>query len=408
MLLLQIIQWLAHHGSATLKLHARFGPSFWFYDQPLDGVGPRSWHHFQHGVNVLPALVPNLQHLSLACEKGFMIAEQDLFSLQTLTRLQTLRLEIASNGQWHLETLSPLQHLTALEQLDMDVRRFGACPMSLAPGFSKLTLLTTLSLKQRSSPHHKIVYDTVHAGNVIGNLTRLQKLSVSRVLDRIPDAFSKLENLQTLSVGGADDDWPGFSVQPSISSCKHLSNLRLHSFSITSGTGWLSAWSALSGLPSLSKVRLACIDLEAVASNEWAFGSSITSLSIESGNLGGFPEALPSLTTLRHLNLYQLNLEGLPKFPAGPYLEHITSLDLCETRLPAFPGALVQASRLEKIDAFDDEHWLDAERLKSILPRCCVLNIMPVHHASESHTSSSSEAASSETDQSSDLAAEAA
>ena len=97
---------------------------------------------------------------ALPVNKGFMIAEQDLFSLQTLTRLQTLRLKIASNGQWDLNTLSPLQHLTALEQLDMDVRGFGACPMLLAPELSKLNLLTTLSLKQRCSPHHDIVCDS--------------------------------------------------------------------------------------------------------------------------------------------------------------------------------------------------------------------------------------------------------
>ena len=369
-LLLQIIQWVAHHGSAAVELHAYF--LIRLYDQP---AGPRSWYHYQHGVNVLPALVPNLQHLTLVCEEHFMVAEQDLVGLQILTRLQTLHLIIASNGNWDLDTLSPLQHLTALEQLDMNIRGLETRPMLLAPEISRLTLLTALSLHRQCSGEEEVMYNSCNAGNVIGNLTRLQNLSATCLLDTIPDAFSRLQKLQTLSMGGADDDWSDFSAQPSIRSCKELTSLSLQNFIIAAGATWLNACCGLSCLPSLSHISLDHIDLEAVASNEWAFGTSLRSLSFEAGCLQGFPEALLSLTTLQCLDLYQVDLEDLSEFPTGPYLEHITSLDLCETKLPAFPEALVQASKLQKIEFFDDEPWLDIDRLRSILPQSCKLDI---------------------------------
>ena len=80
-----------------------------------------------------------------------MVAEQDLFSLQILTCLQTLRLDVASNGEWDLSTLSPLQHLTALKQLHVLVHDLRPGPMLVAPGLSQLTFLTSLSLEQEYS-----------------------------------------------------------------------------------------------------------------------------------------------------------------------------------------------------------------------------------------------------------------
>ena len=161
-------------------------------------------------------------------------------------------------------------------------------------------------------------------------------------------------------------------MQPSIKSCKELTNLILQNFITPSGAGWLKACSALSALPSLSILSLEYLDLEEVASDDWAFGSSLTSLTIEAGYRGAVPEALLSLTTLRHLSLYHSDLEELSEFPTGTNLEHIASLDLSETKLPALPAALLRISKLEEVKVFDDEPWLDVERLKSILPYGCV------------------------------------
>ena len=375
MLLAQVLQWIAEHGLAALELDANFMRHTW--EQSASGGRSLSWHHYQHGVAVLPALLPNLQHLRLRCEKGFMVAEQDMFSLQILTCLQSLHLDVASDWKWELATMSPLQHLTALKQLGMVVHDLGPPPMLLAPELSKLTLLTSLSLEQAYSGQG-CVYESTHAGNVISSLTRLQILSLTGVLDRIPDGFSKLLNLRTLAIGGDREHWPGFSIQPSFRSCKKLTSVRLHTFTAVAGAGWLGACTALSGLPSLSDIKLDWIDLTELGSDEWAFGSSLTGLSITYGQMENFPAALLSLTTLQHLCLYQSDLEDLSEFPSGPYLEHITSLDFCETKLPAFPEALSRASNLQIFRAFDDELWLDVERLRSILPPCCVVDLLEI------------------------------
>ena len=151
-MLLQIMRWLKQHGDAALEMEATLLRCP-YKDPPLEDqpLQPCSWPRYLHGVNVLPALVPNLQHLSLSCEKGFMIAEKDLFSLQILTQLTSLHLNVASDGSWDMQTMSLLQHLTALKQLGMEVRGLGAGPMILAAELGKLALLTRLSLQQAYS-----------------------------------------------------------------------------------------------------------------------------------------------------------------------------------------------------------------------------------------------------------------
>ena len=371
---LQIMQWLKLHGDAAQEVDATFLRHPW--EQHANEVEHRSWPRYLHGVNVLPVLLPNLQHLSLSCEKGFMTAEQDLCSLQFLTCLQSLRLNIASDGSWNRATMSPLQHLTALRQLDMEVHGMETGPMSLAPELGTLTLLTNLSLHQAWSYRTKCTYESNQAGVVIGCLTGLQSLSLISIVDRIPAAFSKLQQLRTLIISGDGEEWPSFSVQPSFSSCRNLSFLQLQSFMPESQAGWLEACSALSALPSLSDIFMKCVDLGELEAHEWAFGSTLTSLRISDGCLWNFPEALVSLTALQHLSFDSTSLEHVRELPVGPYLEHLTGLDLSDTKLPVFPEALFQASKLRVFAAFDDEPWLCLDKLKAVLPRCCELDII--------------------------------
>lgn len=307
-----------------------------------------------------------------------MVAEEDLFSLQILTCLQTLRLKVASNCKWDATTLRPLQHLTALTRLGMIVHGLHPGPMLLAPEMSKLTLLTRLTLDHEWAYDEECTYDADGAGTIISNLTGLQRLSLTCIVDRIPEAFSKLQSLQSLSIGGQLEDWPNFSVQSSISACRASTYLKLQGFTAVAETEWLGACSAISGLPSLSKLCLTCVDFDEVASNEWALGSSLTSLLFIIGCVGKFPKALTRLTTLRELSLSRVNLDDMSEFPVGPYLEHITHLNLCQTILPQFPEeAFCQACNLKMMTANHDEPWLDVHRLQSILPQHCVLNILP-------------------------------
>ena len=104
-----MLRWLSQHGDAVLELWARFQCHC-----RKKSVEPFSRTRFRHAATILPTFVPNLQFLELSCDEGFMIAEEDIICLQSLTQLKSLQLEASSNGQWSLSTLSPLQHLTAL------------------------------------------------------------------------------------------------------------------------------------------------------------------------------------------------------------------------------------------------------------------------------------------------------
>ena len=369
-LLLQITRWLKQHGDAVLDLDATFVRC-----AGLEATSDRtySWLWYWHGVTELPALMPNLRHLSLTCEKNLMVAEQDLSSLQILTHLQTLRLNMASNGRWDYETMSPLQHLTALKRLDSWVK--GLSTMFLAPGLGKLTLLTSLSLRQPWSFKSASTYDSERAGDVLGHLTSLQELTLQCLVDRIPPAFSHLQHLRTLTVSGVGEAWPAFSVQPSFSACRNLKYLRLFNFTAVAGAGWSEAWSALSALPALSDISLERVDLEALQGNGWAFGNILTLLSIVYCDLVEFPEALVSLTSLQSLSFDRTDLGNLSELPAGPYLEQLTSLDLSNTALASFPAALSQASKLKRLIAFEDPSWLGLDELEAILPDRCVLEV---------------------------------
>ena len=280
-------------------------------------------------VTELPALMPNLRHLNLTCERSFMVAEQDLSSLQILTHLQTLRLNMASNGRWDYETMSPLQHLTALKRLDSWVK--GLSTMFLAPELGKLTRLTSLSLRQPWSYKSASTYDSHRAGTVIGCLTSLQELTLQCLVDRIPPAFSGLQHLLRLTLSGVGEAWPAFSVQPSFSSCQNLKYIMLFNFAAVAGAGWSEAWSALSALPALTDVSLERVDLNALQGNEWAFGNKLTFLRMVHSGLRKFPEALVSLTSLQNLSFDRTDLGNMSELPAGPYLEQLTSLEPSKT-----------------------------------------------------------------------------
>ena len=84
-------------------------------------------------------------------------------------------------------------------------------------------------------------------------------------------------------------------------------------------------------------------------------------------------------------------LRTCQSFEQVPYLEHITSVDLCGTKLPAFPEALSRVSRLRRLSAFSDEPWLGVERLKSILPPRCAVDLLEVRSHAEKSTATAAD-----------------
>ena len=214
---------------------------------------------------------------------------------------------------------------------------------------------------------------------MIGSLTRLQNLSLTGALNKIPGSFSKLQDLRTLDVcGHASEEWPYFSVQPSVSSCRKLTHLQLRTFAAATDAGWLDSWSALSGLPSLSELSLDSVDLQELESHEGAFGSSLTALRISSSYMKKSPRALIGLTSIRELDFNMTSLHEPSDLPEGPYLQHLENLDLSETNATPFPEASSRACKLKRLTIIDDEPWLDLDRLKAILPQCCVLTLIEI------------------------------
>lgn len=368
--------WLAQHGTAAVQLDATFVKGT---DSKIGG--PACWVRYDYGFNVLPRFLPNLTHLELSSSAGFMMAKHDLFSIQTLIRLQTLDLTVESNGSWHLQTLDPLHSLTALRSLRLLVEGLESTPMLLTAALSGLSLLTSLVL-QSDGPRRQdslCTYDTQTAGTVISSLVLLQQVVLAGVVDSIPDAFSSLQHLEHLGVGGDKEAWPDFVVPNSFRSCCKLTSLHLDSFAVSpERIDWLAGCSVLAGLPALSSIYIDAVNLEDIPADSWAFSNNLTYLYISFSGLQEVLKALVSLTRIQELDLRYNKLVDLP---AGPYLEQLTKLHLTECNFHAVPVALARATSLKELYCRDNLPWFDADRLKALLPQHCHLRAQGSYHS---------------------------
>lgn len=216
----QMIRWLAQHGNAVVQLTARFDGNM-YKENISEASGPTCWVRYDYGFNVLPMFLHNLTCLEVSSSADFKVVEHDLFSVQSLTCLQTLDLAVKSNGTWDLQTLDPLQNLKALRALALIVEGLNPKPMLLTAALSRLSLLTGLDL-YNESPHAQdshCTYDTQTAGDVISRLVLLQHLGLKCLIDTIPESFSRLQCLESLQLGGDQEAWPDFVVPNSFSSC---------------------------------------------------------------------------------------------------------------------------------------------------------------------------------------------
>lgn len=306
-----------------------------------------------------------------------MVAEHDLFSIQTLTRLQTLELSMKSNGSWNLQTLDPLCSLTALESLDLFVEGLHPKPMLVTAALSRLSLLTKLYLHNNSpdlTDDPPCIYDSQRAGEVISSLVLLKHLALVCLIDSIPVLFSSLQHLENLMVTGSPEDWPDFTVPDSFSNCRKLTSLELqHFYASPERVDWKANCSVLARLPALSRIRFECVDLADIQAESWAFSNNLTHLYISVSGLQEIPRALVSLTSLQELELSYI--DHLADLPAGPYLERLTHLHLLHCNFDAMPVALARATSLKELHCRTDDSWVDADRLKALLPQRCQLRL---------------------------------
>ena len=326
----------------------------------------------------IPGQFSRLQNLQSLTMEGWaltpgLITEQVFCGITSLSCLQTLQVNFHDAGQMDPCLFSPLQHLTALRSLNICLHHLQPGSVVLDASLSKLRLLTALRLHCECS---RVSEDMIHrsciAAEVISSFTLLQSLDLRCVFDRIPHQLSLLLNLQCLTIGdrARAKDLPNFSVQPSFSRCTKLTALCLNSFSIPREADWLGTMSALAGLPSLSNIELEEVDLNSIAADRWAFPSCQTNLDIACCELKTFPKAIVSQTSIRSLSL---SANYLADLPAGPYLEHLTTLNITSNSFTSFLDSLSVASSLKALHIDNEEPWVDVDKLTSILPQDCEL-----------------------------------
>ena len=324
---MQGLRCLVRHGLVTQQLLADFTEIF--RDNNYSGSKVR----YSHGFAVLPALLPNLQHLYLKCIKAFMEAEHDKFTLQYLTGLQTLSLDVPSNGRWTRLMLSG--RLTALLSLSLTMSHMDVKPFLLAPSMRRLTLLTDLSLCRFCSFRRQLEYVLDNLADVLSYFSLLQSLSLDDMMDYIPQELSQLHLLHSLTVEGLRLD---FKWHTSLCSYCKLTKLTLTRGGFFCGDDWLENCQALASLPRLSSILLT--DLGEVAVAEWAFSTLLTSLGIIVCTLLTIPDALVILTSVQSLCLGNSYMTELP---SGPHLQHLTELDLSNANVKELQPSLSMA-----------------------------------------------------------------
>lgn len=104
------------------------------------------------------------------------------------------------------------------------------------------------------------------------------------------------------------------------------------------------------------------------AADRWVFGSCLTNLEIGQSELQQVPDALVSQTSIRSLTLSRNDVEEIP---TGPYLAHLTLLDIHDNQSLKFPEALAEALSLQVLWLSGKKPWADVDRLKAILPQHC-------------------------------------
>ena len=298
------------------------------------------------------------------------MAEQNLGVLGELKGLQHLHLVIASNGNWQQDTLDWLQPLSMLSELDLSVRGMGHRPLLLPASFGALRGLAVLDLTRESSGGD-FSYSTSNISEVVSKLISLRRLSLKGIVDQFPGALSNLTNLEFCALEGADDgEWPrlGDESAPLLDYPGEQ-----YVTMIMPAPHWLLTCQALACLPHLTDISLDTVDLSRVSKDDWAFSTHLQSLSLAECGMDYLPTALLALTSLLDLSIAY---NPVTELPAGPYLKHLTSLDLCGISFPEVPQALCKASSLQILEFLESGMAECGSLLEAMLPQGCRLELL--------------------------------
>ena len=255
----------------------------------------------RHLPDAIMLLLPQLPHLQALCVFGghqFMIPERHLQAVELLPDLQDLDLNMPSDGTWNESTLEPLQYMTALTSLTLNIYEMRGL-LLLSPSLSHLTQLQHLRLETDEGWSDQI--SQAHLMQTVSKLTGLKSLALEDMVESIPAELERLACLTYLDLNGFDFDDPNFAIPPSFGMCIKLRRVCFSWFSQATDGAWLAFCTCLLLLPQSDDLNVSHPDLSEIHSSSWVLPSRLTTLNLINCRMKTFPAALCCLPQLRDL-----------------------------------------------------------------------------------------------------------
>ncbi len=188
------------------------------------------------GLHKLLPTMPNLINLEISSSCSSFVLTQDCSLLQHLTALQSLDILVQTQPAeraWPLEALEPLTHLPSLKALHLFIEDMEDVPLLLHPQFSRLTLLSDLRLGRHAiydvhiaAAYH--AYDNPNMAAAVAPLTGLVHLSLRQVVDVPPAQLSRLVMLTFLELEFFMTPFPVMALQKALEqNTANLEEIRL-------------------------------------------------------------------------------------------------------------------------------------------------------------------------------------
>ena len=361
------MRWIGKHGAAVHQLCICVHHN---------GRGKMDWEHFRGGSVALLSQTPNLWELEISSSSQFFALQDDLFAIQYLPKLRSLKLGVRCEDSWNEDCLEPLKHLTALTSLVMSIEGVYR-PLLVSSKLAVLTQLETLELQSGGTYGRVYVPKQGRLMQTLSQLTGLTRLALTGMLDNFPPQLANLTQLELLSIRRFDHAAPALSIPACLVRCSNLHHIMLDGMSDDSINSWWCICHSLQCLPSLTSLSLYNTDLDRVPDTAWTLPSTLTSLVLDHCRLVKAPSAVQRLTGLKAFTLI-----GMPvrKLDRGNYLQNLQTMAIEVFASRAGPAALEDAKHLQELKVFSAHEYHQgrwtASHLKRILPEHCSISFL--------------------------------
>ncbi len=202
-------------------------------------------------------------------------------------------------------------------------------------------------------------------------------------MDMLPAPLLSLQQLSMLSCGPTQMVTPGVLDWASLQGWRNLQKIWLGYLPEVQQDVWRPFCQLLSTLPKLSSLCLCCVDLAHILSQDWAFNTSLTSMSFINCAVSAMPSGLELLQHLQMLVLVTTPCLTLTEL--DPVLGLLPELHLTSWHAVRVAAQLRRATSLERLvlrhtgAASDREAQLRIRGIvQSYLPRECILSFLHV------------------------------